>query len=79
MPIDVVEGGDGAPAYTRVGAVLSIEEALQFGGPPWMDHRISMAHNPHAPDRMPEDIWNSIPQLLEVGGEMAWSDGGRPF
>lgn len=71
---------DGTPAYTRVGAVLCVEEELQFANAPWMDHKILLAHNPHAADRIPNDIWGDrIPQFLEVGGEMAWDDGAPTF
>ena len=70
---------DGMPAYTRVGAVFCIEEELQFGNPPWMDHKILVAHNPYATDPISQEIWDSIPQLVDVGGEMAWNDGARGF
>lgn len=70
---------DGTPAYTRVGAVLTIEEDLQPGSLPWIDHKILLAHNPYAEAPLPTDGWGSIPQLLEVAGEMAWNDGGPAF
>lgn len=70
---------DGTPPFTRVGAVLCVEEELKAGNPPWMDHRVLVAHNPHASHPVPSDIWGSVPQLLEIAGEMAWNDGRKAF
>jgi hypothetical protein len=70
---------DRTPAFTRVGAVLTVEEELKLGNPPWIDHRILFAHNPHAVVGIPDDLWGNIPQLLEVAGEMRWNDGAKPY
>jgi len=66
----------GTPRFTRVGAVLSIEE--------WFDgssllHRALLVHNPFAHHPLPRDIWSDIPQFLPVGGEMRWSDDASPW
>jgi len=70
---------DGMPAYTRVGAVVCIEEEPQSDNPPWIDHKILVAHNPYAADPTPQEIWGSIPQLIEVADGMAWNDSAKPF
>jgi len=66
--------------FTRIGAVLSVEEkyvdreteAGEHQG--WIEHRALVPHNPHAPHKIPAELFD-CPQFQEVSGGMAWSDG----
>ena len=67
---------DGTPAYTRVGAVLCVEESDDARGN--VEHIILLAHNPYAAIPITRALWGPIPQLIDVGDdrsiEMVWTD-----
>jgi hypothetical protein len=68
----------GGPAFTRVGAVLSIEEKLdEVGGGCVMEHDVVLAHNPYATSPVPEGPWRDLPQLVRRDDHMAWTDEWR--
>jgi hypothetical protein len=68
------------PRFTRIGAVLSIEEkymdreTVAGDHRAWIEHRALILHNPHAPHRIKADLFH-CPQFQEVSSGMAWSDG----
>jgi hypothetical protein len=64
------------PFYTRVGAVLSIEEDLEWNGSSrTVEHRLLLVRNPAATFSLEPDLWGSTPRCEEVAGEIVWSDG----
>jgi hypothetical protein len=67
---------DGSPRFTRISAVLCIEETPQYRG---MDHYALLVHNPFAVLHIQEDIWDNIPQFVERSGNMVWTDGADPW
>jgi hypothetical protein len=88
MRIDFVHDGRfmkpqkpaGRPAFTRISAVLSIEEiwGLAEGEPP--AHQIVVVHNVNAPSsiRISPEAFAEYPQFLEHGDEghaLRWTDG----
>jgi len=66
------------PRFTRIGAVLTIEERIDSGAG-MIDHLALLAHNPHAKNPLPGDIWADLPQLIEQNGAMVWTDGRSPW
>ena len=67
---------DRSPRFTRVSAVLCVEE-LEI--PTQVIHRALVVHNPHAQHPISEDIWSGIPQFVQREGEMIWTDGADPW
>jgi hypothetical protein len=67
---------NGTPRFTRVSAVLCIEETV---GEKQIEHEALVVHNPNAALRIPEDLWASIPQFVPRGAEMIWTDGADPL
>lgn len=72
---------DKIPGFTRVSAVVSVEERLRNActtsgeDKVWIDHDVLIVHNPNAKCPAPKDIWQSYPQFIEKNGSMSWSDG----
>jgi hypothetical protein len=64
------------PRFTRVGAILSIEESFNS---PKVDHRAYVVHNPYAQAPIPSDLWNDIPQFERIDDKIGWSDGTAFF
>ncbi|MBI4600914.1 MAG: hypothetical protein HY721_03040 [Planctomycetes bacterium] len=71
----------GKPCYTRVGAVISVEEDIdESPGDHWViAHKAMVVHNPEAMDPIPESIWGAYPQLVRRGERIEWTDGRRIF
>jgi hypothetical protein len=69
---------DRRPRFTRIGAVLTIEEIQREQ---FIDHEALIVHNPHAPDecRIPETVWHGIPQFVAREGNMQWTDEADPW
>jgi len=70
---------DGRPAYTRVGAVVSIEGTpVEQDSCPmntWIEHKVLVAHNPYATNPIPQDMWQDYPQLVKQDDRLVWTDG----
>ena len=64
------------PFFTRTSAVLCIEE---IGGDRQIEYNALIVHNPHAQYAIPEALWNGLPQFVERGDEMVWTDGIDPL
>lgn len=64
------------PRFTRVGAVLSIEEIHESDR---IGHRALVAHNPAALAPISEALWDDLPQAVERDGALMWSDGRSMF
>ena len=62
------------PEYTRVSAVLYLEESHNVGAGAF-DVNVLLVHNPFAAVPLPDDIWADIAQLKLVGEALVWSDG----
>jgi hypothetical protein len=65
---------DGTPRFTRVGAVLCIQE-LNRGQVGRVTHAARLLHNPMATTPITEDGWRNVPQLVRRGSDMHWTDG----
>lgn len=69
---------DGGPRFTRIGAIVTVEERLACGPEGyWQDHKVLVAHNPLAVRPIPESIWGAVPQFVPRDGVMRWTDGRR--
>jgi hypothetical protein len=67
---------DSTPRFTRVSAVLCIEE---LPGVQQIEHSALIVHNPYAKLRISETLWGNLPQLAVRGDQMAWTDGASPW
>lgn len=90
--VNKIKGGR-EPGFTRVSAVLCIEEEYvdpywdrlagisPTGLPPaWIEPRAVIMHNPHAAIPLSRTAWSSMPQFLEERDEKwAWTDGRSPW
>jgi len=63
---------DGIPRFTRVSAVLSIEETA---GAYSIEHQTFLLHNPYAKMPISEKPWEVMPQLVLRDGKILWTDG----
>jgi hypothetical protein len=67
---------DGTPGFTRVSAVIVIEEKLvEDSDGYWVDHRVVVAHNPFAQCPVSPILWAAYPQLVRQGEDLIWTDG----
>ena len=81
------EGGTFTPQFTRVSAVVSIEEepnTREFENgtiESFIEHTVRVVHNPFADKRLPRSMFHEFPQLVvsDSGDEMAWTDGFTGF
>lgn len=68
------------PRFTRIGAIMCIEEIIRDyrtpggGSDRRMDHHVMVLHNPFAQEPLPLGIFDGHPQMIRVGDEMIWSD-----
>jgi hypothetical protein len=62
---------DHSPGFTRVDAVLTIEE---FRTHEKVDHKALVAHNPYAEVPIPEKLFGNLSQLVDRDGVMEWTD-----
>ncbi len=67
------------PGFTRIGAVLSIEErpVERRSGQINIEHDVLVVHNPYASRPISQSIWKECVQFLPHGPVMAWTDGYR--
>ena len=70
---------DGKPRFTRVSAIICVEEILKsLNYEPCkmqIDHNVYILHNPHAINQAPRDIWEDYPQYYEHDdGYLKWSN-----
>jgi hypothetical protein len=67
----------GLPGFTRVSAVIVIEERLRnvCDGSYWIDHDILVAHNPCAHHALSPDLFSGCIQFMNLGKGFGWSDG----
>ena len=73
---------DGTPGFTRVSAVIVIEEVPRDLGwsrnnEAWIDHNVLVAHNPHARHPLSPDLFREYVQFTDMGSGYGWSDGAR--
>jgi len=40
----------------------------------WIEHAALFIHNPNATNPITDEVWNTIPHLVDVGGRLHWSD-----
>jgi hypothetical protein len=59
------------PRFTRVGAVLALEEYIEHA---CVKHRAIIVHNPHATHNLPRHLWAGIPEFRSNGVHWRWSD-----
>jgi hypothetical protein len=70
------------PNFTRVSAVLSIEDGVKeltpyefdLDAPLEIQHHVLVLHNPHAAVPLPESVFAGVPQLVLRGERMVWTD-----
>ena len=62
--------------YTRIGAVVSVEQVLQeVSGSRSVKHQITVVHNPFAETPLPTELFDPFPQLvMRTDGNMEWTD-----
>ncbi len=69
----------GKPGFTRVSAIVVIEEVIREKCfPPirgWVDHKVLVAHNLHAARPLSPEIFREYVQFTDVGKGYGWSDG----
>jgi hypothetical protein len=79
----LTNGKLGTPGYTRLGAVVSFEEAYgksQLPSKPdlddkiWIYHKVLVAHNPFASNPISKEIWRDCIQLVPENNTMRWTD-----
>lgn len=66
--------GEPQPRYTRIGAVVSIEERLV---PQGIIHEVLVVHNPNALCPIEKVVFESVPQFISNNGEGSWTDGAN--
>lgn len=67
---------DNSPRFTRVSAILCIEEVP---GVQSIEYSVLVVHNPYAQLSISEGIWGGLPQFVRRGDQMIWTDGGSPW
>ena len=70
---------NGQPAFTRVSAVLTIEEFFQDRYPyaNWVDHHVLVLHNPFARHPLAVEVFEQYIRFIDLGEGFGWSDGCR--
>ena len=67
---------DGSRAFTRVSAVICVEENCKEGknliNPVWIEHSALVVHNPYASKSVPDDLWGSCVQFAPENGILRW-------
>ncbi len=67
---------NGRPPFTRISAVVVIEERIREHKPIWwIDHDVLIAHNPNANYPINPKTFNGYIQFKDLGGGYGWSDG----
>lgn len=67
---------DNSPRFTRISALLCIEEVW---GSQVIEHNVIVVHNPHARSPISEDLWEGLPQVVRRGDQMIRTDGRNPW
>ncbi len=69
-----VWGSEERPRFSRVGAVVCVEEEIRESSDPPFVPRVLVLHNPYARNPLPENPWSSFTQLVRRGDGMVWTD-----
>jgi len=65
---------DGRPGYTRISAVVCVEERYA-DDENLIFHRMLVLHNPVARYSVPTNLWGDCPQFVLKDDKMLWTDG----
>jgi hypothetical protein len=68
---------DGGPAYTRVSAIVCVEERVVGHSGSWVKHEALVVHNPNCKKPIPTDIWEDCIQFRLHDDERRWDDNVR--
>ena len=69
---------NGAPRFTRVSSVISIEETIDEGLS-YVEHNALVIHNPYSTKPLSREIWKDIPQFISEENEIKWTDGASAW